>query len=139
MAENKTKATTKSVAAFVAAIADAPRRADARGLVALYRRATGFQPVLWGPSIIGFGLYHYKYASGHEGDMALAAFSPRKSAIVLYFPEFPEKKELLAQLGKCKGSKGCVYVRRLDEIDPKVLETMIKASVKRIKKDYASK
>lgn len=130
MAENKTKATVKSVTAFIAAVEPELRRADARSMVAIYKRATGFKPVLWGPSIIGFGSYHYVYPSGREGDMPLAAFSPRKNALVLYFSGLPGKAEWLELLGVKKISKGCVYVRRLADIDKVVLEKMIKASVK---------
>jgi hypothetical protein len=130
MADNKTQPTKASVAAFVAAIADETRRADAKALVKLMQNATGLKPVMWGPAIIGFGSYHYTYDSGREGDMPLVCFSPRKAATVLYvMTEFSGAEALLAKLGKHTKSKGCLYVKKLADIDQKVLESLIVKSV----------
>lgn len=122
MAENKTKPTEISVAAFIDAITDQGRRSDAKVLVKLMQKASGEKPTMWGPSIIGFGNRHYVYDSGREGDMPLIAFSPRKTATVLY--GFGDSKALLAKLGKYTRGKGCVYIKKLADVDQKVLETM---------------
>src|ERR1700689_434458 len=108
MPENKTKATTLSVNAYVEALPDPTRRTEAKELIQLMQRASGEKPKLWGPSIIGFGSYHYKYDSGREGDMPLISFSPRKAAIVLYsLLAHSEAQALLAKLGKHTTGKGC--------------------------------
>ena len=100
---------------------------------------SGFEPKMWGPTIIGFGKYHYKYESGHEGDAPLAAFSPRKDSLVLYFATvFGNRDALLSQLGKHKSSKSCVYVKKLSDIDMKILEVMTKNSMASTKKLYPS-
>jgi hypothetical protein len=138
MAKNKTAATTKSVDDFIAAIDDEAKRDDAYELIKTYKAITGFDAKLWGPSIIGFGAHHYKYESGHEGDMPLACFSPRKTAIVLYISSFEKKDDLLKKLGKCKGSKGCVYVKKLSDIDRDVLTKLVTGSFKAVKKNYPS-
>ena len=92
---------------------------------------------MYGPSIVGFGSYHYKYASGHEGDAPLAGFSPRKAAISLYVaPDFPEREKLVKKLGKCKVAVSCIYVNKLDDIDEEVLKQMITASVKHVREKY---
>src|SRR5437660_6446535 len=112
MAENKTKPTKLSVAMFIDALTDPARRADAKALVKLMQNAAGEKPKLWGPSIIGFGSYHYKYDSGREGDMPLIGFSPRKTATVLYIMSgLSDSEALLARLGKDKTGKGCLYIR----------------------------
>ena len=130
MPENKTKATKLSVAAFIAALTDETRRADAKELVKLMQAATGEKPVMWGPSIIGFGTYHYKYESGREGDMPLVGFSPRKAATVLYHATgFSGSEALLAKLGKHTTGKGCLYIRKLADVDQEVLEALIVKSV----------
>lgn len=130
MAEQKTKPTKVSVAKFLAAIPDERRRADARTLLKVFRAATGLPPVMWGPSIVGYGKYHYKYASGHEGDSCITGFSPRKAAISVYIMAgFAEYGALLKKLGPHKKSVGCLYLKRLDGVDLKVLETMIRRSV----------
>jgi hypothetical protein len=135
--ENKTKATEVSVDDFIANVQDETKRDDARQLVEIFRSQTAFDAKMWGPTIIGFGSYHYKYASGHEGDAPLAAFSPRKDAIVLYFsPEFDGREALLEKLGKHKTGKGCVYVKKLSDIDENVLSQMITASVGHVKNLY---
>ena len=122
MAENKTKPAKISVAAFIDAITDQSRRADAKALVKLMQKASGEKPTMWGPSIIGFGSHHYVYDSGREGDMPLIAFSPRKSATVLY--GLSSSEALLPKLGKHTRGKGCVYIKKLADVDQKVLETM---------------
>jgi hypothetical protein len=127
MAENKTKPNKISVAAFIDALTDQGKRADAKALVKLMQNAAGEKPKMWGASIIGFGSYHYTYDSGREGDMPLIAFSPRKAATVLY--GFGESKALLAKLGKHTTGKGCIYIKKLADVDQKVLEAMAVKSV----------
>jgi hypothetical protein len=125
MAENKTKPTKLSVAAFIDALADPARRADAKALVKLMQSAAGEKPKMWGPSIIGFGSYHYKYETGREGDMPLIGFSPRKAATVLYGMRGASDSEaLLAKLGKHTTSKGCLSIKKLTDVDQKVLEAL---------------
>ena len=127
MADNKTKQTNSSVAAFIDAITDEGRRADAKALVKLMQKAAGEEPKMWGPSIIGFGSHHYVYDSGREGDMPLIAFSPRKAATVLY--GLSSSEALMAKLGKHTRGKGCVYIKRLADVDQRVLETMAAKAV----------
>jgi hypothetical protein len=127
MAENKTKPTKLSVSAFIDAITDEGRRADAKALVKLMQKASGEKPTMWGPSIIGFGSRHYVYESGREGDMPLIAFSPRKSATVLY--GLSDAEALLPKLGKHTRGKGCVYIKKLADVDLKVLEAMVAKGV----------
>ena len=130
MAENKTKPTEVSVAAYVDGLKDETKRADAQELIRLMGKATGEAPKMWGPSIIGFGSYHYTLDSGREGDMPLACFSPRKAAIVLYgLTGFSEAEPLLAQLGKYTTGGGCIYVKKLADIDPKALASLVVKSV----------
>jgi len=132
MAENKTKATKASVAGFIAAVPDAIKRADAKTLVKMMQSATGEKPKLWGPSIVGFGTHHYVYESGREGDMPVVAFSPRKPALVLYVGAGePASKPLLAKLGKHEMGKGCLYIKKLADVDLKVLEKLIAQAVAR--------
>jgi hypothetical protein len=130
MAENKTKATAASVADYIEAIADDAKRKDAKVLVKMLQKATGEKPKLWEPSIIGFGSYHYKYESGREGDMPLVGFSPRKSASVLYgLNGADESDSLLSRLGKHTTGGGCIYIKKLTDIDATVLEALIAKSV----------
>ena len=130
MPENKTKATTLSVTAYIEALTDLTRRSDAKELVQLMQRASGEKPRLRGPSIVGFGSYHYRYESGREGDMPLISFSPRKAAMVLYsMLAHREAKALLAKLGRHTTGKGCLYVKKLADVDKTVLETLIKNAV----------
>jgi|SRR5271165_3504984 len=130
MAENKTKPTQVSVAAFIDAITDQTRRADAKALVKLMQSASGEKPKMWGPSIIGFGSCHYKYDSGREGDMPLIGFSPRKAASVLYgLIGFAGAEALPAKLGKHTTGKGCLYIKKLADVDKKVLEDLVMKSV----------
>ena len=127
MADNKTKPTKISVAEFIDSLTDPGRRADAEALVKLMQKAAGEKPKMWGPSIIGFGSYHYTYDSGREGDMPLIAFSPRKAATVLY--GLSESEGLLPKLGTHTRGKGCVYIKKLADVDQKVLETMAAKAV----------
>jgi|SRR5271157_289393 len=126
MPDNKTKPTELSVPAFIDALADETKRADAKALVKMMQGATGEKPRMWGPSIVGFGSYHYKYESGHEGDSPIAAFSPRKAAIVLYgMLGSSDAAALLGKLGKHTTGKGCLYIKKLADVDRKVLETLV--------------
>ncbi|MBK9292121.1 MAG: DUF1801 domain-containing protein [Bacteroidetes bacterium] len=132
MAENKTKPTGANVSAFIEAFADsAQKKADSHALVKLMQIWSGHEPVMWGPSIIGFGTYHYRYASGHEGDMPLVAFSPRKAALTLYvnIPYNNFQDELLQKLGKFKMGKGCIYIKKLADIDLNVLEALVRSTI----------
>src|SRR6476660_9420302 len=127
MAEHKTKATKVSVSAIIDAITDESRRADAEVRVQLMQKPAGEKPKMWGPSIIGFGSHHYVYDSGREGDMPLIGFAPRKAATVLYGLSAAEA--LLPKLGKYTRGKGCVYIKKLADVDQKVLEAMVVKSV----------
>jgi hypothetical protein len=130
MADNKTKPTQVSVATFIDALTDEIKRAEAKALIKLMQSATGEKPKMWGPSIVGFGSHHYKYESGREGDMPLVGFSPRKAAAVLYgVTGFGDSEALLAKLGKHTTGKGCVYIKKLSDVDRKVLEALIEKSV----------
>jgi hypothetical protein len=131
MYEAKTKETDKSVVDFIESIDNEKKKKDAYRLLKIFEEATGFKPVIWGTSIIGFGKYHYKYKSGHEGEAPLAGFSPRKSKISLYLLyESEERDKLLDNFGKHKKGKGCVYINKVDDIDIEVLKALIKLTVK---------
>jgi hypothetical protein len=135
--ELKTKATPVSVSDFIAAVADERQREDAKKIAAMMERLSGHPPKMWGPSIIGFGSYHYKYDSGHEGDMARIGFSPRKANIVLYLLDgFQGHAELMAKLGKHKTGKSCLYIKRLGDIDEDVLEQLCVESLKWMAQKY---
>lgn len=130
MAQNKTQPTRQSVAAFLAGVADEGRRRDAKTVVRLMQSACGEKPKLWGPSIVGFGSHHYVYASGREGDTPVVAFSPRKAALALYgITGFDGADRLLARLGTHTTGKGCLYIKRLDQVDVTVLEEMVRQAV----------
>lgn len=130
MAINKTQKTDGDVAAFIAAVPDEKQRADAEEIAAMMQRLSGEPPKLWGPAIIGFGSYHYKYDSGREGDMARISFSPRKGQTVLYLLDgYSDRQALLARLGKHKTGKSCLYIKRLADVDRGVLEEMIADSL----------
>jgi hypothetical protein len=130
MTENKTQPTDTSVDEFIAA-ASPEKKSDCDRLIALMREITGAAPVMWGPGIIGFGSCHYEYDSGHEGDSALIGFSPRKRELVVYImPGFDSFHALLAKLGKHKTGKSCLYIKRLSDIDLKVLNELMTESVK---------
>ena len=136
---NKTHATTASVDAFIDKQPKEEVRDDCRTLIKLMHELTGEQPHLYGPTIIGFGTYHYTYASGHSGSAPLAAFSPRKPELVLYLGEEAQEPELLAKLGRHRATKGCLYVKRLADIDLKVLKTLLKKSITLVRKPYPLK
>ncbi|MEO7220905.1 MAG: DUF1801 domain-containing protein [Devosia sp.] len=138
MAETKTKPTGVSVTEFLAQVEDPQKRADSKVLVAMMTRITGEKPKMWGPSIVGFGKYHNRYASGHEGDSCVAGFSPRKAEFSIYLtPEdSAERSDLLAMLGKHRMGKGCLYVKRLDQVDLGVLEQLVRHSVEWARTTY---
>jgi len=134
MADNKTKPTKLSVAAFIDALTDLTKRTDAKTLAKLMQSASGEKPKMWGPSIIGFGSYHYMYDSGREGDMPLIGFSPRKAATVLYnATTSSDSKALITKLGKHTTGKGCLYIKKLADVDQKVLEALIVKSVANVR------
>jgi hypothetical protein len=140
MAENKTKPTRVNVASFIAAIGDPARRADAATLVKLLQKASGEKPAMWGPSIIGFGSCHYVYESGREGDAPLIGFAPRKAATVLYgLIGFDGAAALLAKLGKHATGKGCLYVKKLDDVDVKIIEQLAARAVAATRMKHGSK
>jgi len=137
MAENKTKATEASVDGYIAAIDDEARRKDCATLAELMANATKQKPKMWGTSIVGFGSYHYRYESGREGDSCLTGFSSRKGDISVYLmASFPGRDELLSKLGKHKMGKACLYVRKLSDVDLKILEQLIVGSVAETKRRY---
>ena len=141
MAKNKTTETGSSVIDFIDTfVEDEAKRKDAFELVKIMQDVTGFEPKMWGPSIIGFGSYHYKYASEHEGDAPLAGFSPRKAAISLYVYLSEENREdLLSKLAKHRAAKGCIYIKKLSDINVEILKEMTSASVEYLQKLYPSK
>lgn len=137
MAKNKTEEMATSVADFINAIEDETKRKDSFRLMELMKAQTGFEPKMWGTSIIGFGSYHYKYNSGHEGDAPLTGFSPRKDAIALYLAqEYEGKEELLQRLGKHKAAKACIYIKKMNDVNEAVLKQMIDASIGHLKSLY---
>ncbi len=130
MAANKTVETSADVAAFVANVADPVQRADAEALIQMMATASGHPPKMWGPSIIGFGSYHYKYDSGREGDSLRIGFSPRKGQTVVYLVDgYQDRSDQLARLGKHKIGKSCLYIKRLSDVDQAVLGEMIADSL----------
>ncbi|OOG78131.1 DUF1801 domain-containing protein [Algoriphagus sp. A40] len=140
MAETKTKPTEVSVDDFINAVESPKKREDAIALKQMMEEITGEQAKMWGPTIIGFGTYHYKYNSGHEGDAPIVGFSPRKAAISLYLLDCDDQKSesLLPQLGKFKKSVSCIYVNKLSDINEPVLREMIKNSFTHTKEKYSS-
>ncbi|MCB2206600.1 DUF1801 domain-containing protein [bacterium] len=137
MAEPKTKKNDASVAEFLVSVENEKRREDAKTVMQLMKRVTGSVPKMWGGSIIGFGSYHYVYASGREGDWPLVGLSPRKQALSLYIMAgFDRYGELLGKLGKFKTGKSCLYINKLEDIDPKVLEELIAESVEYMKSKF---
>ena len=134
---NKTLPNDQDVAGFVEAIAHEGRRGDARILLKMMSRVTGLKSVMWGDTIVSFGQYHYKYASGREGDYFLTGFSPRKAAMSVYImPGFKKYTDQLAQLGKHRHSVSCLYLNRLDAIDLGALEEIVADSAKRMREMY---
>lgn len=144
MSEQKTRPNTGDVAEFIAQIEDAAKRADSLALITMMETITGAPPVLWG-TMIGFDRYHYRYASGHDGDAFLVGFAPRKAEFSIYLmgtysPEETEQRDaLLAKLGKHRMGKGCLYVKRLSDIDMTVLEQLARNSVKILRALYPEK
>lgn len=139
MAEPKTKPTAVSVDKFIAAIPDAGQREDSKRLRSMMEDITGEKAVMWGPSIVGFGRYHYEYDSGHSGESCLVGFSPRKQNLSIYLmPGFDGREALLARLGRHKTAKACLYLKRLSDVDETVLHQLIEASVKYMRGRYPS-
>jgi len=137
MADMKTKETDASVDAFLDAVQPERRKRDGHALRDLMQRVTGFEPKMWGPSMIGFGRYHYKYESGREGDLFLTGFSPRKSALSVYImPGFSEYSALMDKLGKHKTGKSCIYINKLDDVDLNTLEELVRHSVDNMRRRY---
>lgn len=138
MATLKTQFTEESVTDFINSFADTEqKKKDSFELVELMRKVSGFEPKMWGASIIGFGNYHYKYASGHEGDAPILGFSPRKAAISLYvFTSLEEQEHLLNDLGKFKMGKACIYVKKLSDINENVLINLCKTTIEYIAKHH---
>ena len=137
MAQPKTKQTEASVNAYLDAIQDDTRRRDCHELVAMMLRLTGQGPKMWGTSIVGFGTYHYRYASGHEGDSCITGFSSRKGDISVYnVGNFEGKEGLLVKLGTYKAGKSCLYIRRLSDVDTFVLERLLAHSIAEIRRRY---
>lgn len=135
MAENKTQPTDASVTEFLNSIENERKRQDSFTILEMMQEVTGEEPKMWGDSIIGFGEYHYKYASGREGDMFLAGFSPRKQNLTLYIMSgFDNYESLLGQLGKHKTGKSCLYINKIADVDTKVLKEMVKQSFAHMKK-----
>jgi hypothetical protein len=135
--QQKTKETENSVVEFIESVESSKKREDAYKLVDVFTEATGYDAKMWGPSIIGFGSYHYKYESGHEGDAPLVGFSPRKAKISLYFaPGDTKREELLNDFGKHTTGKGCVYINKVADIDISVLKVLIKQSVQFLQETY---
>ena len=137
MYEQKTKETDSSVIEFIENVDSIKKREDAYRLLDIFTETTGFEAKMWGPSIIGFGSYHYKYESGHEGNAPLAGFSPRKAKISLYFsPDDPKREEQLKVLGKHTTGKACVYINKVADVDVDVIKKLIKQSVDYTKEIY---
>ena len=128
MAEMKTRATEASVDEFLNRVGNARRREDGWTLLRMYKAVTRKTPTMWGPSIVGFGTYRYRYASGREGEICMAGFSPRSGALVLYLMDFAGRAALLKKLGKHKTGKGCLYINGLEDVDTGVLRQLIAGS-----------
>lgn len=134
---NKTQPTSTSVADFISSLSDKRRQAESRQLIDLMQEESGEEPVLWGPAIIGFGQYHYRYESGREGDFMRVGFSPRKQNLSIYIiPGFEPYQALLERLGKHKVGKSCLYIRRLDNVDMSVLRELVRKSLDDMESRY---
>lgn len=139
MASNapKTRPETQDAGAFIEGVDNPQRREDARSLLAMMRATTGCEPVMWGASIVGFDRYRYRYESGREGEWPIVGFSPRKQALVLYvMPGFDGYDDLLARLGRFTHGKSCLYLKRLSDVDPVVLDALVRASVADMRRRY---
>lgn len=140
MYELKTKENENSVIEFIENVENPRKKEDAYRLLDIFSETTGYQAKMWGPSIIGFGAYHYKYSSGHEGDAPLVGFSPRKAKVSLYFaPGESEREQLLEKFGKHTRGKGCVYINKLADVDVETLKELIIQSIKHLRKMYPEK
>jgi hypothetical protein len=140
MAVLKTKLNNASVSDFIDAIPDESRRADCKAIAKLMKKVTGEKPKMWGASIVGFGAYHYRYATGNEGDWLVTGFSPRAQALTLYIMSgFDGEPELMKKLGKFKSGKSCLYIKRLADVDAGMLEQLVRRSVEFIRKRYPAK
>ncbi len=136
-ADNKTKPTSVSVDGFLKSIEHETRRVDGFALLELFNRITGMKPKMWGPSIIGYGRYHYKYETGREGDFLITGFSPRKSALSIYImPGYRDMSDKLARLGKHKIGKSCIYINKLADIDTAMLEEIVLDGIVYMKANY---
>lgn len=140
MYEQKTKEHGGDVVEFIETVQKPGMKEDAYKLLEIFEQATGYPPKMWGDSIIGFGSYHYRYATGHEGDAPLAGFSPRKAKISLYLTGCAEREpDALERLGKCTSGKSCVYINKLSDIDPEVLKVLIRNAVQYLQETYPEK
>jgi hypothetical protein len=137
MAKPRQKQPKTQLAAFIKKLGDPERQKDANAIIAIMQDQSGFEAKMWGPAIIGFGSYHYVYESGREGDAPLVAFSPRKTEFSLYLSsQFEKREELLKKLGKHKSAKGCVYIKKMAEVDADILKKMVANSLKYYKAKY---
>ena len=135
----KTKPTQVSVDSFIKSIEDTERRKDCQTLLRLMKTASKSEPKMWGSSIVGFGTYHYKYASGHEGDTCIIGFSPRKSALTLYLSSgFEPFKDVLRRLGRHKAGKGCLYIKSLEDVDESALTELLSKAAARLPRSATS-
>ena len=135
--ETKTKETDNSVIEFIESVDNPKKREDAYKILKIFEETTGYEAKMWGPSIIGFGSYHYKYDTGHEGDAPLAGFSPRKAKISLYFsPTLPNREEILSRFGKHTTGKACVYINKLADVDEDVMRELIVRDMEYVQKIY---
>lgn len=137
MAENKTRTTGAAVAAFLDGVEHPTRRADAARLDEIFREVTGWEPRMWGPTIVGYGTYHYTYDSGREGDMCATGFSPRKASLSIYImPGYADFGALLDRLGKHKLGKSCLYINKLADIDEEMLKELVRAGLDDLAQKY---
>jgi hypothetical protein len=139
MAKSKTTETKKSVIEYLNTIQNEDKRKDCSKIIRLIKKQAGFEPKMWGTSIVGFGSYHYKYESGREGDAPLIGIASRTNAITLYLSSnFDKREQLLSKFGKHKTGKGCIYIQKLEDIDTSILAEMVKYSIDHKKKQYPS-
>ncbi|MAY82910.1 MAG: hypothetical protein CMP59_02145 [Flavobacteriales bacterium] len=135
--ENKTQKTEASVTDFLESVADEKKKADSYVLLEMMKHLSGSEAKMWGPSLVGFGTYHYKYASGREGSFFRIGFSPRQAALTVYImPGFERFDELMQKLGKYKTGKSCLYIKKLEDVDQEVLKTLIVESLEYMAEKY---
>ena len=138
MAELKTKENKASVEKFLKGVSDEKKQEDSFTILTMMKKITKEEPKMWGPSIVGFGKYHYKYESGREGEMCITGFSPRKQNLTIYImPGFKKYEELMKKLGKYKTGKACLYINKLEDVDMKVLKELVESSFKYMKEKYS--